>query len=148
MIEPGIGSAELKLGLAEEDLGSILGGSEFEDRGEFNLFKNSAVWFFFRKSDGKLIQLTFFDPCNEKVLEKVGIGDTLRDVKDHFGKYVVNDRVVEPAEYSGIAFTTVGSSLAMSAVIETISVSEPFAQSAELARRIRQRQLMSQRRLP
>lgn len=128
MIEPGIGTREYKIGMTLDELNlkesDIL---EVENRDIFDIYKTSNIWFFIVKKTGKLDQLSLFNLFDEKVLDKVGLGDTLDDVFSHFGKCAVNHKVHEPIKHHGIAFEMEKGSKAKSAVIETISVSDPYA---------------------
>lgn len=127
MIEPGLGTENYKLGMTLDELNLIEQDiHEIEDRDIFTIYKTQSIWFFILKKSGKLVQLSIFAPFDEKVLNKVGIGDNLESVYAHFGKCAVNHKVHEPIKLQGIAFETESSSKAKSAKIETISVSEPY----------------------
>lgn len=128
MIEPGVGSSKFKIGMSfdEVDL-TPFEVKEIEDRDIFSVYKTEFIWFFFLKKNKRLDQLSFFSPFDEKVLDKVGIGDTLDDVKQNFGKGVFNHKVFEPLDYPGVAFEMASGSKSNGAIIEIISVSDPYA---------------------
>lgn len=128
MIEPGVGTSNFKIGMSFDEIDfSNFSIQEIEDRDIFTIYKTDPIWFFFLKKNNKLDQLSLFSPFDEKVLDKVGIGDSLGDVHKHFGKCVINHKVHEPVKYPGVSFETEGGSKGTNAKIETISVSDPYA---------------------
>lgn len=149
MIEPGKGTANYKIGmtLAELELPSedVL---DIEDRDVFNIHKTATIWFFMVKSTGKLGQLTLFSPFAEKVLNKVGIGDSLESVHDNLGKCVVNHKVHESLKYPGIGFETESGGKSKSAIIDAISVTDPFAFYGEVPKHIKDNLPGKKRKLP
>ena len=107
MIEPRIGTSHYKIGTPFDDIDfSNLNILEVEDREILKVYKSDYIWFFFNSKTNKLDQISVFHPFEEKVLDKVGIGDTLADVYKHFGKCQINFKVHEPHELPGIAFET------------------------------------------
>ena len=127
MIEPEKGTSQFKIGELFDELNlSGLEIYEIEDREILKVYKTKEIWFFINTKTNMLDQLSLFSPFNEKVLGKVGIGDTLADVQDVFGSCSVNHKVHEPYDYPGISFETNSGSKSKHAVIETISVSNPY----------------------
>lgn len=128
MIEPGIGTEKYKIGSSFNELGINLDNVfEIEDREILRVYKTKEIWFFINANTEKLDQLSLFNPFNEKVLGKIGIGDPLYKVHELFGQCVINHSVHEPKSTFGIAFETEKGSKSKNVKIESISVSEPFA---------------------
>jgi hypothetical protein len=148
MIKPGIGTDRYKIGMALENLGINDIDFEKEERDQFIVYKTDNIWFFVTKNEPKLAQLSFFYGFEEKVLGKVGVGDRLGDVKKHFGKCVINHKVHEPIDYPGIAFESEGGSKSENAIIECISVSEPYPYYDELPEHIKNNLPGTKRKLP
>ena len=127
MIEPEKGTSKYKIGAQLEDLelseNEIF---EIEDREILKVYKTPEIWFFINSKTNQLDQMSLFAPFKEKVLGKVGIGDTLADVYEAFGRCVVNHKVHEPFDYPGIGFETENGSKSKAAIIESISVLNPY----------------------
>jgi len=105
MIEPGIGTTKYRLGCNVEEIDLIKSEAfEIEDREILVVYKFSSIWFFINPKTNKLDQVSVFTPIGEKVLDKVGIGDSLECIQSNFGDCVINDRVYEPKNYDGISF--------------------------------------------
>jgi hypothetical protein len=149
MITPGKGTKEFKIGMTLSELS--LNDSdiwEVEDRDVFEVYKTAAIWFFIVKNTEKLGQLSLFHPFSERVLDKVGIGDSLATVYETLGKCVINYKVHEPIQYPGISFEAESGSKAKAALVEVISVSDPFAFYGEIPKHIQDNLPGKKRKLP
>ncbi|WP_105199090.1 hypothetical protein [Pseudoalteromonas sp. T1lg10] len=149
MIKPAKGTSQFKIGtpFGEVDFS----GAEIyavEERGELQVHKSKHIWFFFNSKTNELDQLSLFAPFTEKVLGKVGIGDSLSDVHEVLGKCCVNDKVHEPYNYPGVAFETKGGSSDGSAIVESISVSKPYPFYGDIPKHIASNMHGKKKRLP
>ena len=127
MIIPGKGTANFKIGSLKSSIDfSKYDIIEIENREVLEVIKTEFIWFFINLKNNTLDQICVFSPFNEKVLGKIGIGDTLSMVHKEFGKCVINHKVHEPIKYPGISFETKNDSKGKSAVIDCISVSNPY----------------------
>lgn len=149
MIYPAKGTSKYQIGtkLKEMDFSGIE-IIEIEDRGTLKVYKSENIWFYFDARNDELDQLSLFAPFNEKVLEKVGIGDKLSDVYSNFGKCRIIDNVYEPLDYPGIAFNTAKNSRSKDATIEVISVSDPYKFYGEIPKHIIDNMPGKKRNLP
>ena len=149
MIEPGKGTSRYRIGdkLHEMDFSDVK-IIELEDRESLKVYKSKEIWFFFDTKTEELDQLSLFAPFQEKVLGKVGIGDKLADVYLNFGKCCINHKVHEPFDYPGIAFETENGSKSKDAIIETISVLNPYKLYADIPQHIANNLPGNKRKLP
>ena len=144
MIEPGIGTKNIKLGCFIDDISSFVSlATDVEDRGQFKIYKTPSIWFFFNKSTDKLDQLSLFVGFNEKVLDRVGLGDDFDKLIGELGSCRVIDGVIEPENFDGIAFELNGDKC-----IDCISVSIPYQFYSELSDHIRRNMKKGRKKLP
>ena len=127
MIEPEIGTSKYKIGTPFEEIDlSIYENIEIEDREILKVYKTEKIWFFFNTKNNKLDQLSLLGSFEEKTKENIGIGSLLSEVIEKYGKCTINHKTHEPIAIPGIAFETESGSKAKSAIIECISVSNPY----------------------
>lgn len=149
MIEPAKGTSQYQIGTKFQDIDfSKIEILAIEDREVLKVLKSKDIWFFFDMRNDELDQLTLFAPFGEKVLGKVGIGDKLADVHLNFGKCCINHKNHEPFDYPGIAFETVNGSKSRNAIIEVISVSDPYKFYGEISKHIADNLPGKKRKLP
>ena len=149
MLVPGTGSQNYKIGASFNSLRlDELDILEVEDREILTVHKSESIWFFINTKTNELDQLTFFSPFNEKVLNKVGIGDMLSDVFSNFGKCAIVDKCFEPKEHFGLTFETEGNSRKESAIIKSISISTPFPFYGDMPESFLQNNTTKIRKLP
>lgn len=136
-IEPSKGVGEYRLGEKAGDTQlSELNILSKEQRDGFVVYKTEEIWFFV-DSENILDQISVVAPCEAKVLGKVGIGNTLQDVLDNFGRCTINHKTHEPVDFPGISFETENGSKNKSAKIECISVSIPYKFYGKLPKHIK-----------
>lgn len=149
MLVPGTGSRSYKIRASLNSLGlDELDIFEVEDREILTVHKSESIWFFINTKTNELDQLTFFTPFDEKVLNKVGIGDTLSDVFSNFGKCAIVDKCFEPEDHFGLTFETEGNSKNENAIINSISISTPFPFYGEMPECFLQTSKTKKRKLP
>ncbi len=144
MIEPGIGTEKYKLGCFSDEMSSYVSlATDIEDREPFKIYKTASVWFFFNKTTEKLEQLSLFTGFNERVLDKVGIGDSFERLVGELGACREIDGAFEPEKLDGIAFE-----LNDDNCIECISVSVPFQFYGKLPDHIHRNIKKGRKKLP
>lgn len=150
MIQPALGTNAYKIGEKYSDIDfTNVEIEEVESRGKLVVHKSREIWFFFNKETEELDQLSFFAPYSGKVLEKVGIGDTLDDVLNFFGSCSNNDRVFEPFDYPGVVFEADETAERVSIrKISSISVCNPNKFYGELPDHIKNNLPGKNRKLP
>lgn len=137
MIKPGKGSSSIKLGVAVDTLTDYIKDATIEKRGRLDVYKTSQVWFFVDTKNHRLTQLSFYSPFKEKVLGKVGIGDSVSHMRQQLGDFVMNDNVFESVENPGVSFETENNMKSDDALIVCISVSEPYTFLGDLPEHIK-----------
>lgn len=116
-----------------------------ESQGRFSVYKTKEIWFFLDEKDNNALnQMTVFYPFQGKVMGKVGIADSLENIKENFGFCTIEHGVYEPIEYPGVSFELEGHG---SEKIYCISVSIPYKFYGELPEHI-QKNLQSTKKLP
>ena len=144
MIEPGIGTEKFKLGSFSDEMSSYLSlATDIELREPFKIYKTKFVWFFFNRTTDKLEQLSLFTGFNEKVLDKVGIGDSYKRLVGELGACRKTDGVFEQEKLDGISFE-----LNDNKSIECISVSVPYQFYGELPDHIHRNLKKGRKKLP
>ncbi len=149
MIIPGKGTNLYKIGADKDSINfSNIEIQEIEKRGSLEVIKTKSIWFFIDSNDQTIDQISVFSPFNEKVLDKVGVGDSISNIHDTFGKCTTSHKVYKPIEYPGVSFETEQGSKAKNAVISCISISAPYKSSTQLPKHISDNQPGKKRKLP
>ncbi|SFR69503.1 hypothetical protein [Anaeromicropila populeti] len=103
-IIPGIGISNISLGITKEELIHLIGIEYEEEIFEFIsiiIVENAKFWF---TNDGKLYQIGVSKDFQGKYKNVIGIGSTLKEVKEKFGDYNEEHNTYEIENDKGMCF--------------------------------------------
>ena len=149
MIILGKGTKLYKIGAHKDSIDfSTIEILEVDNREGLDVIKTELIWFFIDNKYQKIDQISAFLPFEGKVLNKIGLGDSLASAYYAFGKCVVNYKAHEPIEYPGILFETEKGSRSPNAIISCISVFDPYKSYAQIPSHISNNLAGKGRKLP
>lgn len=104
-IVPGVGIGIYQLGWSYEELMRNLSENyTVEERVDCNIIKTDKYMFWVNKGTNCISQITVYKEFEGKFLNVIGLGSTLRDIKQHVGEWIEEHDVYVIKHYPGICF--------------------------------------------
>lgn len=102
-IVPGKSIGAFQIGAKAEQLLNMLEKYQIEQRSNCIVVKTSTLWFWLDE-ENRTFQIKVLDGFLGRFAELIGLGDTISDVEEHFGKCTFESYVVKIPSVEGICF--------------------------------------------